>query len=94
MNENKQKKMSKNEDVNCCIDWLENSIDSGRFTYYDYKEFKNEQSIGKGSFGSVVRVTWKNTDAVFALKSFNLDRITLKEVVNEVMYLGLLCIKI
>ena len=82
-------KMSKNEDVNF-IDWLENSIDSGRFTYYDYKEFKNEQSIGKGSFGSVVRVTWKNTDVIFALKSFNTDKITLKEVVNEVIYLRLL----
>ena len=81
--------MSKNEDVNCCIDWLENSIDNGRFTYYDCKEFKNEQSIGKGSFGSVVRVTWKNTDVIFALKSFNTDRITLKEVVNEVVILYL-----
>ena len=82
--------MSKSEDVNYYIDWLENSIDSGRFTYYDYKEFKNKQSIGEGSFGGVVRATWKNTDVIFALKSFNTDKLTLKEIVNEVMYLRLL----
>ena len=28
-------------------DPLENLIDNGRFTYYDCKEFRNEQSIGR-----------------------------------------------
>ena len=77
--------MSKSEDANFYIDWLENSINDKILTYYDYKEFKIKRQIGKGSFGSVNCVTWKNTDAIFALKSFNADRITLKEVVNEVV---------
>jgi serine/threonine protein kinase len=42
------------------------------------------KKIGKGHFGNVVRVNWKTTDHFFALKSFNNDEITLKEVVNEV----------
>ena len=79
--------MFKNEDVNCYIDWLEKLIYEGHFNYYDYKEFKNIRPIGKGSFGSVVRADWKNTDVIFALKSFNTNKITLKEDVNEVIYL-------
>ncbi len=34
--------------------------------------------------GNVIRANWKNTNRLFALKSFNIDKITLKEVVNEV----------
>ena len=53
--------------------------------YYEYSEFKNIQPIGSGSFGSVVRATWKNTDRFFALKTFfKSDKITLKEIINEV----------
>ena len=81
--------MSKSEDANFYIDWLENSINERLLTYYDYEEFKIIRQIGKGSFGSVNFVTWNNTDAIFALKSFNADRITLKEVVNEVVNLNL-----
>ncbi|CAB4393259.1 unnamed protein product [Rhizophagus irregularis] len=40
--------------------------------------------IGSGSYGSVVRANWKDTDKFFALKTFNHDKITLKEVVNEI----------
>ena len=77
--------MSKSEDTNYYISWLENSIEKGHFTYYDYKEFNIKRQIGKGSFGSVACVTWKNAENIFALKSFNIERITLKEVVNEVL---------
>ena len=66
------------------INWLENSIAEGHIKYYEYSNFKNVQLIGKGSFGNVVRANWKTTDCFYALKSFNNNKITLKEVVNEV----------
>ncbi|GES98931.1 kinase-like domain-containing protein [Rhizophagus clarus] len=40
--------------------------------------------IGSGSYGRVVRVNWKNAGIFFALKTFNDDKLTLKEVVNEI----------
>ena len=76
---------TKIEDSSYYIDWLEKSISEERIKYYPYEEFKVIESIGSGSFGSVVRATWKNTDRFFALKSFfKSDKITLKEIVNEV----------
>jgi hypothetical protein len=70
------------ETSNDSIYWLEKSIEY--FKYYDYKEFKDIQPIGRGSFGNVVRATWKS-DTTLALKSFNNNKITLKEVINEVI---------
>ncbi|GES98932.1 kinase-like domain-containing protein [Rhizophagus clarus] len=66
------------------IDWLEKSIVDGHISYYNYSGFKNFKSLGSGSYGSVVRANWKNVDGFFALKTFNNDKITLKEVVNEI----------
>ncbi|GES84522.1 kinase-like domain-containing protein [Rhizophagus clarus] len=63
--------------------WLERSIAEEHIIFYDISEFKNLQPIGNGSFGSVSRANWKNTDKYFALKIFNSDKTTLKEVVNE-----------
>ncbi len=77
------------KDLNFYINWLEKSIIDKCFNYYEYSDFKNIQSVGKGSFGNVVRANWKNIDYLFALKSFNNDKVTLKEVVNEVKYLQL-----
>src|SRR5215213_6860282 len=68
------------------IDWLNNSIADEHIKYYEYSDFKNIQPIGKGSYGNVVRANWKNSDRFFALKSFNNDKQTLKEVVKEVQY--------
>ncbi|RGB22269.1 kinase-like domain-containing protein [Rhizophagus diaphanus] len=65
------------------IKWLEKSISNEYFNFHDYSEFSNFSPIGSGAFGSVVRANWKNTDKFFALKTFNYDKITLKEVVNE-----------
>ncbi|CAI2185193.1 18020_t:CDS:2, partial [Funneliformis geosporum] len=36
-----------------------------------------------GSFGTIIRVSWKSDDTFYALKSFNTYKITLKEFVNE-----------
>ncbi|RIA84877.1 kinase-like domain-containing protein, partial [Glomus cerebriforme] len=45
-------------------------------------KFTSINPIGSGSFGRVIRANWKNT--LFALKIFNNDKTTLKEVVNEI----------
>ncbi|GBC52943.2 kinase-like domain-containing protein [Rhizophagus irregularis DAOM 181602=DAOM 197198] len=66
------------------IKWLEKSISNEYFNFHDYSEFSNLSPIGSGSYGSVVRANWKDTDKFFALKTFNHDKITLKEVVNEI----------
>ena len=78
--------MSKNteiKDLNYYIDWLNNSIDEGHIKCYEYSDFKDIQPIGSGSYGNVVCANWKNNRS-YALKSFNNDKITLKEVINEV----------
>ncbi|GBC10879.1 hypothetical protein RclHR1_09990004 [Rhizophagus clarus] len=62
---------------------LEKLITEGCIEYYEYSDFKNIQPIGKGSFGSVSRATWKNTIRFFALKSFNNDKQTHKEIIKE-----------
>ncbi|GBB91007.1 hypothetical protein RclHR1_01810010 [Rhizophagus clarus] len=72
-------KLEKND-----TNWLEQSISGEFITKYEYSEFKIIRKIGKGSFGSVSSAYWKNTDKVFALKSFCNDKTTLKEVVNEI----------
>ena len=77
------------KDLNYYVNWLNNSIADEHINYYEYSEFKNTQQIGSGSYGNVVRVNWKNPDRFFALKSFNNDDQTLKEVVKEVQYLKL-----
>ncbi|PKC08766.1 kinase-like protein [Rhizophagus irregularis] len=71
------------KDSNYYIDWLEKSIANEYLSYYEYSEFKNIKKIGNGSFGSVSRANWKNTDTILVLKSFNNSNPTLKEIVNE-----------
>jgi len=61
-----------------------NDTDIKDIICYEYSDFKNIQSIGRGSFGNVVRAIWKNTDCFVALKSFNHDKVTLKEVLKEI----------
>ena len=75
------------KDLNYYIDWLERSIIDEHINYYDYSEFKYVQHIGTGAYGSVELVSWKNAGHFFALKSFNNDKQTLKEVVKEVQYI-------
>ncbi|CAI2178004.1 1909_t:CDS:2, partial [Funneliformis geosporum] len=74
--------MSNNPDI--YIDWLEKSISDEYLTHYKYSDFNNLTEIGNGSFGSVIRASWKIPDRYFVLKPFNNDTITLKEVVNEI----------
>jgi hypothetical protein len=65
-------------------DWLEKSIANEHIKYYEYSDFKNIEQIGSGASGSIYRANWKNTDTIFALKSFYNQKSTLKEIVNEV----------
>ena len=80
--------MSKNTKIadNYYRDWLNGTIYEEHIKSYNYSDFKNIQQIGKGSFGSVNRANYRNEDRFFALKSFNDDNQTLKEVVKEVPY--------
>ena len=66
------------------VDWLEQSIANEHIMEYKYSDFKNIQRIGGGSFGSIFRVNWKDTNTIFALKSFNNQKSTLKEIIKEV----------
>ena len=69
------------------INWIEEAIDK----YYEYENFKNIQEIGSGAFGKVFRVNWKNFENYLALKSFfNLNNVTVKEIVNEVILIKIL----
>jgi hypothetical protein len=83
--ETKETEESDLTESNIYIDWLEKSIVDEYINYYNYSEFKNLKPLGSGSYGKVVRANWKN--GLFALKTFNNDKITLKEVVNEVNYI-------
>ncbi|CAB4418116.1 unnamed protein product [Rhizophagus irregularis] len=65
------------------IDWLEKAIAEEYFNYYKYSNFEGRKYIGGESFGNVYCVNMKNTDTIFALKSFNI-KFNLKEVVNKI----------
>src|SRR3954462_13150701 len=68
------------------IDWIEEAIVKKYFKYYEYEHFSNLQEVGSGGFGKVYRANWKNSLRYLALKSFfNLNNITAKEIVNEVI---------
>jgi hypothetical protein len=66
------------------ISWLEKSTIDEYLNYYEYSDFKNTQLIGGGNFGKVFRSNYKNSDTIFALKTFDNCKLTLKEIVNEV----------
>jgi len=50
--------------------------------YYEYKDFHNIEKIKNGN---VYRANWKNSEQYFILKSFTLDDIVVKEIINEVI---------
>ena len=73
-----------NDSDSTYIDWLEKGISNRHLDYFEYLEFKNIQPVGNGSFGSVFCANWKNTHTILALKTFNNQKSTLKEVIKEV----------
>jgi hypothetical protein len=78
-------KIHDTENKNEWINWIEEAIDKEHIKYYEYNEFSNFQEIGSGGFGKVHSANWKNLKC-FALKSFfNLNNVTIKEIVREVI---------
>src|SRR5438094_1209120 len=76
------------ESINEWVNWIEEAIDKKHIKYYEYENFKNIQEICSGAFGKVFRANWKNFQDYLALKSFfNLNNVTVKEIVNEVLIL-------
>ncbi|PKC56464.1 hypothetical protein RhiirA1_473956 [Rhizophagus irregularis] len=72
--------------VNNPQDWFDKSIVEEYITLYEFSDFNNLQPIGRGSFRSVFRANWKNTDTIFAIKKFNNNNSTPNQVVNESNY--------
>lgn len=71
-------------DLNECINYIEEAISKKHVKYYEYKNFNNIEKIANGTFGEIYCANLKNSEQYFALKSFNLDKSTIKEIVNEV----------
>jgi hypothetical protein len=68
------------------INWIEEAIFKNNLKYYEYNDFHSIEKICTGHFGNFYRVKWKNSDQCFILKSFNLDNVTIKEIVHEVIF--------
>ena len=76
--------MQNTDNSNEWISWIEETISTEYIKYYEFKHFRNFQKIGSGRFGEVYSVNWKESH--FVLKSFfDLDEITTKEIVREVI---------
>ena len=67
------------------IGWLKKSIADESLNYYEHSTFKNLRQIGRGSSGIIIRANWKIADGFVVLKTFNNDKTTLSEIVNEVL---------
>ena len=63
------------------IDWIEKSIVNGHINYYEDSDL---EPVEHDPSEKVVYASWKHTKDIFTLKSFNNEKTTLKEVVNEV----------
>lgn len=82
----KTKDLNDNDnEINDYTDWFESSIiNNENIRYFEYSNFENVRSLGRGTFGSVVRVNLKNTNEFYALKSFNNEEAALLKIVREV----------
>ncbi|CAG8595471.1 9898_t:CDS:2 [Funneliformis mosseae] len=69
-------------DIEESIVWLENS--KNYLNHYEYSDFRVLKLIGDGASGSVNLANWKDSDSLFALKSFKEDNISIKKVINEI----------
>jgi hypothetical protein len=61
---------------------IEYCIKKKYITYYEYDEFNKIEEVGSGFVGKVYKANQGKT--CVALKSFNLDNFTVKEIIYEV----------
>jgi hypothetical protein len=73
------------KNLNNWVNWIEESISKKHIKHYESKYFSNIEKIEAGAFGRVFRAKWKNSEQYLALKSFNLNKATVKELVHEVI---------
>jgi hypothetical protein len=80
--------MQSNKNIDEWINWIEEAINKNYIKYYKYESFKNIKEIGSGVFRKVFCANWKSSNKYLALRSFfNFNSITLKEIVNEVIFI-------
>ena len=73
-------------EMNEWTNWIEEAISKEHIRHFEYEYFDKFQEIGNGGFGKVYRANWKNSEQYFALKSLvNIDNVTIKELVHEVI---------
>ncbi|CAG8458457.1 2164_t:CDS:2 [Funneliformis caledonium] len=66
------------------IEWLEKAIANKYINHFEYSEFQDFQLIGNGAFGEVMQAYWKNKGCYVALKSFNNNKTTLRNIAKEI----------
>ena len=64
---------NKNIDSDEWVKWIEDGISKYYINCHEYDEFQDIEHIGSGGFAEVHRATWKNTNTVVALKSFEVS---------------------
>jgi hypothetical protein len=63
---------------------IEQCVKEKHLEYFEYSEFDKMEETVDILIDKVYRANWKQNEKPLALKSFNLDDITVKEIVNEV----------
>ncbi|GBC06908.1 hypothetical protein RclHR1_07130007 [Rhizophagus clarus] len=75
------------KDSNEWINRIEEYISkNNNIKYYEYNHFHNIEKIGNDNFENVYRANWKNSEQYFALKSFNFNNTTMKEIIHELEF--------
>ncbi|CAB4398903.1 unnamed protein product [Rhizophagus irregularis] len=77
----------KNIDTDKLIQWVEGGVAEDYINCHVYSEFKDIRFIGHGAFGKVYKATWKSSNTIVALKSFERNNLIMKEIVNEIKLL-------
>ncbi|RGB38039.1 kinase-like domain-containing protein [Rhizophagus diaphanus] len=52
--------------------------------YYDYQDLKNISKIDSGGSASVFVAYWKDTLTKYAIKTFDKDKTSMREIINEI----------
>ncbi|PKY51538.1 kinase-like protein, partial [Rhizophagus irregularis] len=77
----------KSIDTDKLIQWVEGGVAEDYINCHVYSEFKDIRFIGHGAFGKVYKATWKSSNTIVALKSFERNNLIIKEIVNEIKLL-------